>query len=70
MTAPPDLVILGGRAEGWHGLQLRLAMGQLGVRYVIVVPADDPTGVYVRALRKIYGAPTEVTGGVQVWKIA
>lgn len=47
-----------------------LAMGQLGVRYVIVVPADDPTGVYVRALRKIYGAPTEVTGGVQVWKIA
>lgn len=31
MTARPDLVVLGGRAEGWHGLQLRLAVRRLGL---------------------------------------
>lgn len=26
---PPDIAILGGRAEGWHGLRLRQALERL-----------------------------------------
>ena len=29
--APPDIAILGGRAEGWHGLRLRHALQGLGL---------------------------------------
>src|SRR6476646_1835720 len=29
--APPDVLILGGRPEGWHGARLRLALDRLGL---------------------------------------
>ena len=29
--APPDILILGGRGEGWHGLRLREAIERLGL---------------------------------------
>ncbi len=31
MTAPPDVLVLGGRPEGWHGARLREACGRLGL---------------------------------------
>lgn len=30
MTAPPEILILGGRPEGWHGARLREALATLG----------------------------------------
>jgi tetrahydromethanopterin:alpha-L-glutamate ligase len=31
MAPPPDVLILGGRPEGWHGVRLRVALERLGL---------------------------------------
>ena len=40
-------------------------MAGLGVRAVVVTPSQDPR--WDAVTRKVYGAPSEIVGGVEIW---
>lgn len=49
---------------------VQLGMGQLVVHDVIVSTADDYRDRrYAETVRKVFGRPSQVIGGVQIWRI-
>lgn len=80
LFATPDPVtaiadIAATESGGFHAItraevrRARRQMGHLRVTAVVVVTVDDRGGWLSGSAHRLYGAPSQVVGGVQSWRI-